>query len=89
MSSIAPQLALISEKHGTAKPLCSRASRKMIALDNANGQISEPIISGNTAFHTWIYTSKDTREVIAKGCDIFQFENGLIALKDAYRKVTI
>lgn len=62
---------------------------KMIALDNANGEISEPVIAGNEAFHTWIYTNKDTGKIIAKGCDIFWFENGLIALKDAYRKVTV
>lgn len=61
---------------------------KMINRDNAVGEVSEPTICGNTAFHTWIYKSKETGEIIAKGCDIFHFQDGSIALKDAYRKVT-
>lgn len=31
---------------------------------------------------------KKTKEIIAKGCDIFHFKNERIAVKDTYRKVT-
>ena len=61
----------------------------IMAYDDADGEVSPPIICGNKAFHTWVYTSKTTGEIIAKGCDIFHFKDGLICLKDAYRKVSL
>jgi hypothetical protein len=62
---------------------------KIIAYDDADREISPPVICDNKAFHTWVYTSKTTGKVIAKGCDIFHFKNGLICIKDAYRKVSL
>ncbi len=62
---------------------------KMIAHDDADAEIGDLHIAGDHIFNTWVYRAKDSGEIIAKGCDIFRFENGLIASKDAYRKVTV
>lgn len=62
---------------------------KMINHDDADAEIGELHIAGDYIFNTWIYRSKTTSEIIAKGCDIFRFENGLIVHKDAFRKVTL
>ena len=62
---------------------------KMIVHDDADAEIGDLHIAGDHIFNTWIYRTKDTGEIIAKGCDIFRFENSLIASKDAYRKVTL
>ncbi len=62
---------------------------KMIALDDADAKIGDLHVAGAYIFNTWVYCSKTTGEITAKGCDIFRFENGLIAHKDAYRKVTL
>lgn len=42
------------------------------------------IIDGQVAAWRWQYSFTDGR--IAEGCDFFEFRDGLIALKDAYRR---
>lgn len=73
--------------HGKADVLAG--IEKMIAHDDADAEIGKLHIAGDYIFNTWIYRAKDCGETIAKGCDIFRFENGLIASKDAYRKVSL
>lgn len=59
--------------------------RRMFAHDTAASQtVSEPIIVGDAAFQTWAYRDANGREM--PGCDLFRFRDGLIVLKDAYRK---
>ncbi|MEM7701549.1 MAG: nuclear transport factor 2 family protein [Pseudomonadota bacterium] len=59
--------------------------RRMFAHDATTSQtVSEPIIAGDAAFQTWTYRDADGRET--PGCDLFRFRDGLIVLKDAYRK---
>lgn len=62
--------------------------RRMLAHDaTASQTVSEPIIAGDAAFQTWTYRDANGRET--PGCDLFRFREGLIVLKDAYRKTHI
>ncbi|MCF6274393.1 MAG: nuclear transport factor 2 family protein, partial [Robiginitomaculum sp.] len=62
---------------------------KMLAHDDADAEIGDLHVAGAYIFNTWVYRSRTTGEITAKGCDIFRFKNGLITHKDAYRKVTL
>lgn len=58
---------------------------RMFALDDCIDQsLSEPLFADNAAFWTWSYRLRSGREL--RGCDLFEFRDGLIVLKDAYRK---
>jgi hypothetical protein len=46
-------------------------------------------ISGNFGASRWSYahTAEDGREIVVRGCDLFEFVGDRIRVKDAYRKV--
>lgn len=53
--------------------------------DGAILDLTETIVFDNGAFCTWRYVMPSGS--VELGCDFFRIENGLIALKDAYRKI--
>ena len=59
---------------------------RMLALDSATAtQITSRTVMPGGAVWTWSYETDDDTTVL--GCDIVRVENGLLVLKDAYRKV--
>ena len=59
--------------------------KKMFAHDKGvTSEVLQTIIMPTTAFWTWRYHRADGG--VELGCDFFEFEDGLIKLKDAYRK---
>jgi len=46
--------------------------------------VSAPVFFADMAFWSWTYRHLSGAEV--RGCDLFKFKDGLILLKDAYRK---
>lgn len=50
----------------------------------SSSQLSNILISNNQAAWKWRYDFPDGSHVI--GCDFFEFKDGGVALKDAYRK---
>lgn len=59
--------------------------KRMFAHDTVISQsVGEPLFFEDAGFQTWTYRDAAGRETL--GCDLFRFEEGLIVLKDAYRK---
>ena len=48
-------------------------------------------IDGDRAFSEWTFigTSADGKRVEVRGCDLFRFRGGLIAVKDTFRKQVV
>ena len=59
---------------------------KMIAHDNATARVEIVISSADHILTRWCYYEKASGRLLARGCDIFTFKDGLILKKDAYRK---
>ncbi len=58
---------------------------RMFAQDTVISQsVGKPLFFDDSGVQTWAYRGADGRETL--GCDLFRFEDGLIVLKDAYRK---
>ncbi len=58
---------------------------RMFAHDKGTDpSVGDPIFTGDSGIQTWVYRDAEGRETL--GCDIFRFRDGLILLKDAYRK---
>jgi hypothetical protein len=67
--------------------------RKAIAalfksLPDARWKEARHFIAGDRGVRQWVFTATraDARKAESKGCDVFTFRNGLIAVKDSYRK---
>ena len=48
-------------------------------------------VSGSRGLSEWVMTGTDVEDgskINARGCDVFTFDNGLIAVKDSYLKST-
>ena len=58
--------------------------RMFDADKGSTSQLSDTIIATDAAAWKWRYDFPDGSHVI--GCDFFKFKDGLITLKDAYRK---
>jgi ketosteroid isomerase-like protein len=56
--------------------------------EGAQATQGEPMVLGDAAVSTWTYTFSDGRPS-QHGVDLWRFRDGRIALKDAYRKVTL
>ncbi|NQX13345.1 nuclear transport factor 2 family protein [Microbacteriaceae bacterium VKM Ac-2855] len=63
----------------------------MLAYDTGQERHEEerPIIAGSRGAATWSFTGQgpDGTVQVTRGCDIYEFRGGKIALKDAFRKV--
>ena len=59
------------------------------ALPDANFADDRHFVSGDRGLSEWLFTGTDVddgTEVCKRGCDVFTFKDGLIALKDTYLK---
>ncbi|MEM1192194.1 MAG: nuclear transport factor 2 family protein [Pseudomonadota bacterium] len=80
-ASVGPSPGERAEGHTDIRHLVER----MFELDgDAATHIDRINILKDAAFWTWRYTRPEHPEEI--GCDFFEFGDGLITLKDAYRK---
>lgn len=63
----------------------------MLAFDTGQERHEEenPIIAGTRGAATWSFTGAgpDGKVLTTRGCDIYEFRDGKIARKDAFRKV--
>ncbi|MBF4571665.1 nuclear transport factor 2 family protein [Herbiconiux sp. VKM Ac-1786] len=63
----------------------------MLAFDTGQERHEEenPIIAGTRGAATWSFTGAgpDGKILTTRGCDIYEFRDGKIARKDAFRKV--
>jgi len=82
-ASIGPEPGERAEGQHRIRQLVAR----MFALDgNTVTQIDRLQVSTSTAFWTWRYCRPGHNDEF--GCDFFEFNDGLITLKDAYRKTS-
>lgn len=58
------------------------------AMPDARWNGASHFVSGNRGVTEWVFTAtrSDGSKVETPGCDIFTFRNGLIAVKDSFRK---
>jgi steroid delta-isomerase-like uncharacterized protein len=58
------------------------------AFPDANWGNARHFVAGSRGVSEWTFTGtqKDGRRVEVKGCDLFTFERGKIAIKNSYRK---
>ena len=61
----------------------------MLANDPGHSSCGETVYVGDKAFASWTIEAIDAQgcPYAIRGADLFEFDNGLIARKDAYRKV--
>ena len=58
------------------------------AMPDAQWTGAKHFIAGNRGVTQWTFTATrpDGSKVVSVGCDVFEFRDGLIAVKDSYRK---
>lgn len=58
------------------------------AMPDARWNGARHFVSGNRGVTEWVFTAtrSDGSKVETPGCDVFTFRDGLIAVKDSYRK---
>jgi hypothetical protein len=58
------------------------------AMPDAQWAGPKHFIAGNRGVTQWTFTATrpDGSKVVSVGCDVFEFRDGLIAVKDSYRK---
>ena len=64
-------------------------ARVLEAFPDANWSNDTHFVSGDRGVSEWIFTGTDGEDgtkIAEKGCDIFTFRDGKIALKDTYLK---
>lgn len=66
-----------------------RGFARLFAYDTGEARAGIVVVAGNYAFATWSYVVAPNSTPVAMGCDLFEFKSGLIAKKDAYRKVNV
>lgn len=61
------------------------------SLPDAQWSEATHFISGDRGVTQWIFTAvrPDGTKIKSVGCDLFEFRNGLIAVKDSYRKQSV
>jgi ketosteroid isomerase-like protein len=58
------------------------------SMPDARWNEAKHFIAGDRGVTQWVFTATrpDGSKVESKGCDVFTFRDGLIAVKDSYRK---